>query len=168
MRFDQFEAKTRFSRLLRQNGRPRQPGGAGGIDDGVRHEMFRNARAQRSSPMPAVHLEDPEWEGWTLCGQRLRPQRGQTIGLLCALSAAGATCSMCRSASQVGASAPDDSAVHVGVRVRIICSSALEGQTGTVTSADDRQQVVTVRIDSDLRHRRGPIRLKRAEVERVA
>ena len=130
--------------------------------------MFRNARAQRSSPMPEVHLEDPEWEGWTLCGQRLRPPRGETIGLLCAVSVAGATCSTCRSASQEGASAPDDSGVHVGVRVRIICSSALEGQTGTVTSADDRQQVVTVRIDSDLRHRRDSIRLKRAEVEPVA
>ena len=43
----------------------------------------------------------------------------------------------------------------------------MEGQTGTVTFADDGQQVVTVRIDSDLRHRRGPIRLKLAEVEPV-
>ena len=149
-------------------GRPGQPSGAGAIQDRHRHEMFRNPGAQRSSPVPEVHLEDPEWEGWTLCGQRLRPPRGETIGLLCAVSVAGATCSTCRSASQEGASAPDDSGVHVGVRVRIICSSALEGQTGTVTSADDRQQVVTVRIDSDLRRGGGPIRLKLAEVEPVS
>ena len=131
--------------------------------------MFRNPRDQRSSPMPEVHLEDPEWEGWTLCGQRLRPARGETVGFLCALSVSGATCSTCRSASKEAASArPDDSGVHVGVRVRIVCSSALEGQTGTVTSAEDRQQVVTVRIDSDLRHGGGPIRLKLAEVEPVS
>ncbi len=130
--------------------------------------MFRNPRDQRSSPMPEVHLEDPEWEGWTLCDERLRPARGETVGFLCALSASGATCSMCRSASKEAAlPRPDDSGVHVGVRVRIVCSSALEGQTGTVTSADDRQQVVTVRIESDLRHGGGPIRLKLAEVEPV-
>ena len=130
--------------------------------------MFRNPRDQHSSPMPEVHLEDPEWEGWTLCGERLRPARGETVGFLCALSASGATCSMCRSASKEAAlPRPDDSGVHVGVRVRIVCSSALEGQTGIVTSADDRQQVVTVRIESDLRHGGGPIRLKLAEVEPV-
>ena len=98
----------------------------------------------------------------------LREIGNAPVGLLCALSASGATCSTCRSASKEGASPrPDDSGVHVGVRVRIICSSALEGQTGTVTSADDQQQVVTVRIDSDLRHVGGPIRLKLAEVEPV-
>ena len=130
--------------------------------------MFRIPRDQRCSPMPEVHLEDPEWEGWTLCGERLRPARGESIGLLCALSASGATCSMCRSASkEEAAPRPDDSGVHVGVRVRITCSSALEGQTGTVTSADDQQQVVTVRIDSDLRQGGGPIRPKPGEVEPV-
>ncbi len=118
--------------------------------------------------MPEVHLEDPEWDGWTLCGQRLRPPRGETVGLLCALSASGASCSTCRSAAGEEASPrPDDFGVHVGVRVRIVCASALEGRTGTVTSADDRQQVVTVRIDSDPRHGGGPIRLKLAEVEPV-
>ena len=130
--------------------------------------MFMNPREERSSPMPEVHLEDPEWEGWTLCGERLRPARGEAVGLLCALSAPGATCSTCRSASKEAASPrPDDSGVHVGVRVRIVCSSALEGQTGAVTSADDRQQVVTVRVDSDPRHGGGPIRLRLAEVEPV-
>ena len=118
--------------------------------------------------MSDIHLEDPEWEGWTLCGQRLRPARGETVGLLCALSAAGATCSTCRSAGREEALArPDDSGVQVGVRVRIVCSSALEGQTGTVTSADVLQEVVTVRIDSDPMHGGGPIRLKLAEVEPV-
>lgn len=130
--------------------------------------MFRNPTDQPSSPMSEVHLEDPEWDGWTLCGQRLRPARGETVGLLCALSVSGATCSTCRSAGKEETPPrPDDSGVHVGVRVRITCSSALEGQTGTVTSADDRQQVVTVRIDSDLMHRGSPIRLKLAEVEPV-
>ncbi len=38
---------------------------------------------------------------------------------------------------------------------------------GTVTSADDQQQVVTVRIDRDSRHRGGPLRLRLAEVEPV-
>ena len=130
--------------------------------------MFKKPRDQRSSPMPEVHLEDPEWEGWTLCGQRLRPARGETVGLLYALSASVSTCSMCRSASREEASPrPDDSGVHVGVRVRIMCSPALEGQTGTVTAADDLQQVVTVRIDGDRRHGGGLIRLKLAEVEPV-
>ena len=130
--------------------------------------MFRTPEDQRSLLMSEVHLEDPEWEGWTLCGQRLRPPRGETIGLLCALSASGATCSACRSASKEEASPrPDRSDVHVGVRVRIVCPSALEGQTGTVTSADDQQQVVTVRIDGDLGQGAGPIRLKLAEVEPV-
>lgn len=130
--------------------------------------MFRKPGDQRSSPMPEVHLEDPEWEGWTLCGERLRPPRGETVGLLYALSASRATCSTCRSAGKEEASPlPDNSGVHVGVRVRIVCSSALDGQTGTVTSTDDQQQVVTVRIDSDLMHGGGPIRLKLAEVEPV-
>jgi hypothetical protein len=57
--------------------------------------------------------------------------------------------------------------VHVGVRVRITCSPTQEGQTGTVTSADDQQQVVTVRIDGDPGHGGGPIRLKLAAVEPV-
>jgi hypothetical protein len=117
--------------------------------------------------VPEVHLQDPEWEGWTLCGQRLRPPRGETVGLLCAVSAFGATCPTCRAASKEAASPPDDSGVHVGVRVRIVFPSALEGQTGTVTSADDQQQVVTVRIDGDPGHGGGPIRLKLAAVEPV-
>ena len=128
--------------------------------------MLRN---HRSSPTPEVHLEDPEWEGWTLCGERLRPARGETVGLLYAVSASSATCSTCRAASKVEASPrPDDSGVHVGVRVRILCSPPLEGRTGTVTVADDQQQVVTVRVDSHRKHGGGLIRLKRAEVEPVA
>lgn len=131
--------------------------------------MFTKPGVQRSSPTSEVHLEDPEWEGWTLCGERLRPARGETVGLLYALSASAATCSTCRSAGQEeGSPRPDDSGVHVGVRVRIMCSPALEGRTGTVTGADDRQQVVTVRIDGDRRRDGGLIRLKRAEVEPVA
>ena len=131
--------------------------------------MFRKPGEQLSSPVLEVHLEDPEWEGWTLCGQRLRPARGETVGLLYALSASASTCPACRSASKEEASPlPDDSGVHVGVRVRITCSPTLEGQTGTVTAADDRQQVVTVRIDSDARHAGGLIRLKVGEVEPVA
>ena len=131
--------------------------------------MFKKPRDQRSSPMPEVHLEDPEWEGWTLCGQRLRPARGETVGLLYALAASASTCSTCRSASKEEASPrPGDSGVHIGVRVRIVCSPDLEGRTGTVTGADDEQQVVTVRIDSDRRHGGGLIRLKLAEVEPVA
>ena len=130
--------------------------------------MFTKPGDQRASPMSDVHLEDPEWEGWTLCGERLRPARGETVGLLYALSASAATCSTCRSASTEEASPrPDDSGVHVGIRVRIICSSALEGQTGTVTAADDQQQVVTVRIDGDRSHGEGLIRLKAGEVEPV-
>ena len=130
--------------------------------------MFGKPREQRASPMTDVHLEDPEWEGWTLCGQRLRPPRGETVGPLCALSVSGATCSMCRSASKEAATPrPDDSGVHVGVRVRIVCSSALDGQTGTVTTADDQQDVVTVRIDSDRGHGGDVIRVKLAEVEPV-
>ena len=130
--------------------------------------MFRKPGDQRSAPMPEVHLEDREWEGWTLCGQRLRPARGETVGLLYALSASGATCSICRSAGKQAASPrPDDSGVHVGVRVRIVCSSALEGRMGTVTSAED-PQVVTVRIDSDRRHDGELVRVKLAEVEPVA
>lgn len=118
--------------------------------------------------MSEVHLEDPEWEGWTLCGQRLRPPPGETVGLLCAVSAFGATCSTCRAAGEEAAPPrPDESGVHVGVRVRIVFPSALEGQTGTVTSADDRQQVVTVRIDGDSGHRARPIRLELAAVEPV-
>ncbi len=129
--------------------------------------MFRTPGDQRCSLMSEVHLEDPEWEGWTLCGQRLRPPRGETVGLLYARSASGATCSTCRSASRQASPRPDDSGVHVGVRVRIVCPAVLEGQTGTVTSADDQQQVVTVRIDGDPGHGRAPIRLKLAEVEPV-
>ena len=118
--------------------------------------------------MPEVHLEDPEWEGWTLCGQRLRPARGETVGLLCALTASAATCSTCRSASKDGAPRrPDDSGVHVGVRVRIVFPSALEGRMGTVTSADDQQQVVTVRIDNDRGHGGELICVKLGEVEPV-
>ena len=37
-----------------------------------------------------------------------------------------------------------------------------------MTFADDQEQVVTVRIDSDPRHGGSPIRLKLAEVEPVA
>ena len=123
----------------------------------------------RSSPTPEVHIEDPEWEGWTLCGERLRPARGETVGLLYAVSASSATCSTCRSASKEEVPLrPDDSGVHAGVRVRILCSPPLEGRTGTVTVADDLQQVVTVRVDSDRQHGGGLIRLKRAEVEPVA
>ena len=59
----------------------------------------------------------------------------------------------------------DGSGLYVGVRVRVVWPSALEGQTGTVTSADDTRQVVTVRIDGDRWRRRGPILLKREEVE---
>ena len=130
--------------------------------------MSRTTADQGSSLMSDVHLEDPEWEGWTLCGQRLRPPRGETVGLLCAVSAFGATCSTCRAAGKEAASTRlHDSAVHVGVRVRIVFPSALEGRTGTVTAADDRQQVVTVRIDDDPGHRRGPICLKLAAVEPV-
>ena len=130
--------------------------------------MFSRAADQRSSAMSEVHLEDPEWEGWTLCGQRLRPPPGETVGLMCAVSAFGATCSTCRAASEEAASPrPDDSGVHAGVRVRIVFPSALEGQTGTVTSADDRQQVVTVRIDGDPGPGGRPIRVKLAEVEPV-
>lgn len=131
--------------------------------------MFTRPGGHRASPAPEIHLEDPEWEGWTLCGERLRPPRGETVGLLYALSAPAATCSTCRSASKEEASPrPDDSGVQIGVRVRIVCSSALEGQTGTVTAADDHRQVVTVRMDGDRRRGRGLIRLKRAEVEPVA
>ena len=130
--------------------------------------MLRSPSDQRSSPALDVHLEDPEWEGWTLCGERLRPARGETVGLLCARSAAGATCSTCLSASRVASPSSDDAGVHVGVRVRIVCSSALEGRTGTVTSADDRQQVVTIRIDGDPGQSGDPIRLKLDEVEPVA
>ena len=130
--------------------------------------MFSKPADQRSLAMSEVHLEDPEWEGWTLCGQRLRPAPGETVGLLCAVSAFGATCSTCRAASKQAASLrPDDSGVHAGVRVRIVFPSALEGQTGTVTSADDRQQLVTVRIDGDPGHGGGPIRVTLAEVEPV-
>ena len=130
--------------------------------------MFSKAADQRSLAMSEVHLEDPEWEGWTLCGQRLRPAPGETVGLLCAVSAFGATCSTCRAASKEAASPrPDDSGVHAGVRVRIVFPSALEGQTGTVTSADDRQQLVTVRVDGDPGHGGGPIRVTLAEVEPV-
>lgn len=130
--------------------------------------MFSKPADQRSLAMSEVHLEDPEWEGWTLCGQRLRPAPGETVGLLCAVSAFGATCSTCRAASKEAASPrPDDSGVHAGVRVRIVFPSVLEGQTGTVTSADDQQQVVTVRIDGDPGHDGGPIRVKLAEVEPV-
>ncbi len=128
--------------------------------------MLRN---HRSSATPEVHLEDPEWEGWTLCGERLRPARGETVGLLYAVSASSATCSTCRAGGKEEASpGPDDSGVHVGVRVRILCSPPLDGQTGTVTVADDQQHVVTVRIDSHRKHGGGLIRLKRAEVEPVA
>ena len=130
--------------------------------------MFRKPADRRSLPMPEVHLQDPEWEGWTLCGERLRPARGQTVGLLYAVSESRATCSTCRAASRQGASRhPDDSGVHVGVRVRIICPSALEGRTGTVISAHERQRVVTVRIDGDRRRDGTPIRLKLTEVEPV-
>ncbi len=130
--------------------------------------MFSKPADQRSLAMSEVHLEDPEWEGWTLCGQRLRPPPGETVGLMCAVSALGATCPTCRAASEEAASSrPDDSGVHAGVRVRIVFPSALEGQTGTVTSADDRQQVVNVRIDGDPGHGGGPIRVKLAEVEPV-
>ena len=130
--------------------------------------MFRKPADQRCSPTPEVHLQDPEWEGWTLCGERLRPARGETVGLLYAVSVSSATCSTCRSASKEAASPrPDDSGVQVGVRVRITCPSAMEGQTGTVTAADEQQHVVTVRIDSDRRHDGGSIRLKRTEVEPV-
>ena len=131
--------------------------------------MLGTPEDQGSSPLLESHLEDPEWEGWTLCGQRLRPARGETVGLLCALSASGASCSTCRSAAREAALPRfDDSGVRVGVRVRITCASALEGRTGTVTFADDQEQVVTVRIDSDPRHGGSPIRLKLAEVEPVA
>jgi hypothetical protein len=42
--------------------------------------------------------------------------RGESVGLLCALSASGATCSMFRSASkEEAAPRPDDSGVHVAV-----------------------------------------------------
>ena len=51
------------------------------VQESKRSALFADAR---------VHLEDPEWEGWTLCGERLRPPRGETVGLLCALSASGA------------------------------------------------------------------------------
>ena len=140
----------------------------------ARHEgpspvTFRKPSDHRSSPTPEVHLEDPEWQGWTLCGERLRPARGETVGLLYAVSASSATCSACRAASKEEASPrPDDSGVHVGVRVRVLCSPSLEGRTGTVTVADDRRQLVTVRIDSDRKHGGELIRLKRAEVEPVA
>ena len=130
--------------------------------------MFSKPADQRFSAMSEVHLEDPEWEGWTLCGQRLRPPRGETVGLLCAVSAFGATCSTCRAASkEVASQRPDDPGVHAGVRVRIVFPSALEGQTGTVTSADDQQQVVTVRVDGDPGHGGGPIRVELVEVEPV-
>ena len=118
--------------------------------------------------MAEVHLQDPEWEGWTLCGERLRPARGETVGLLYALTASASTCSTCRSASKEEASPrPDDSGVHVGVRVRITCSPTQEGQTGTVASADDQQQVVTVRIDNDRGHGGELICVKLGEVEPV-
>lgn len=150
------------------SGRPRMLSGRVLLEDGSRNEMFNEPADQRLSTMSEVHLEDPEWEGWTLCGQRLRPPPGETVGLMCAVSALGATCPTCRAASEEAASPrPDDSGVHAGVRVRIVFPSALEGQTGTVTSADDRQQVVTVRIDGDPGHRGGPIRVKLAEVEPV-
>ena len=131
--------------------------------------MFRKPAEPRPSPMPEIHLQDPEWEGWTLCGQRLRPPRGETVGLLYALTASASTCSTCRSASKEAASPrPDDSGVHVGVRVRITCSPTQEGQTGTVTSADDQQQVVTVRIDDDRGQGEELIRVKLGEIEPVA
>lgn len=130
--------------------------------------MFSNPADQRSSLASEVHLEDPEWEGWTLCGERLRPARGETVGLLYAVSAAAATCSTCRSAGkEEGLPRPEDASVHVGVRVRIICASDLEGQTGTVMAADGQQQVITVRVDGDRRPGRGLIRVKLAEVEPV-
>lgn len=131
--------------------------------------MFSNPTDRRSSPMSVVHLEDPEWEGWTLCGERLRPARGETVGLLYAVSASAATCATCRSASREAAlPRPADAGVHVGVRVRIVCASDLEGQTGTVMAADGQQQVVTVRVDGDRRPGRGLIRVRLAEVEPVA
>ena len=70
-------------RAIRKGDRDR---GATGSAGGIRRRRAGQSGVarpdQRSSPMPEVHLEDPEWEGWMLCGERLRPARGETVGLL--------------------------------------------------------------------------------------